>query len=100
MFKDCFGSTHIAEHLQFSIFPLILSFHFNLIWGSFLSSLGTNGLFLGVGLGVNFLGSANKPEQLLFHILCSILVFHFYPSFWLSFTFGAKIGYFGGLEQC
>ena len=43
------GSTHIVEQLSFSIFLSILTFDFDLILGSFLTSWGPNGLFLGLG---------------------------------------------------
>ena len=36
-FKKSFGSTHVVEQLSFSILPLILTFDFDLIFGSFLT---------------------------------------------------------------
>ena len=42
-------STHVVEQLSFSIVPLILTFDFDLISGSFSTVLGPNGLFLGPG---------------------------------------------------
>ena len=41
------GTTHVVEQILFSIVPSILTFDFDLIWGSFLSFLGPNGLFFG-----------------------------------------------------
>ena len=43
--KTILGSTHVVEQLSFSMFPSILKFDFDLIWGP----LGPNGLFLGLG---------------------------------------------------
>ena len=40
-------STHVVEQLLFSMFPLILTFDFHLMLGSFLIFCGPNGLFLG-----------------------------------------------------
>ena len=42
-------STHVVEQLSFSMFLSILTFDFDLILGSFLTFLGPNGLFLGLG---------------------------------------------------
>ena len=46
--KAIFGSTHIVEHLSFSMFLSILTFEFDLILGSFFTFWGPNGLFLGL----------------------------------------------------
>ena len=48
-FEHLFMSTHIVEQLSFSMLPSILTFDFDLILGSFLTILGPNGLFLGLG---------------------------------------------------
>ena len=42
-------STHVVEQLSFSLFLSILTFDFNSIFGSFLTFLGPNGLFFGLG---------------------------------------------------
>ena len=34
-FYNCFGANHIVEQLEFSMFPSILTFDFDLIWGDF-----------------------------------------------------------------
>ena len=47
--KNVLGSTHIVEQLSFSTFPSILTFDFDLTLGSFLTFLGPEGLFLGLG---------------------------------------------------
>ena len=58
--------------------PSILTFEFDLILGSFLTFLGTNGLFLGLGLGSKTVfWSTHVAEQLLFFIVLSILTFDF-----------------------
>ena len=49
--KTFLGSTYVVEQLSFSMFPSILTFEFDLILGSFLTFLGPNGLFLGLGVG-------------------------------------------------
>ena len=41
------GSTNVVEQLSFSMFPLILIFDFDLIFGSFFTVGGPNGVFLG-----------------------------------------------------
>ena len=51
--KTVLGSTHIVEQHLFSIIPLILTFDFDSILGSFSGCFlllgGPNGLFLGLG---------------------------------------------------
>ena len=50
--------------------PLILTFDFDLILGSFLTFWGPNGLYLGLGKGsITVLGSTHVVEQLLFSML-------------------------------
>ena len=58
--------------------PLILTFDFDLISGSFLTFWGPDGLILGLGLGSKtVLGSIHVVEQLSFSMLPSILTFDF-----------------------
>ena len=45
--KIVLGSTHIVQHLLFSLCPSILAVNFDLILGFVLDFLGPNGLFLG-----------------------------------------------------
>ena len=72
------GSNHVVEQLLFSMIPSILTFEFDLILGSFLTFLGPNGLFLGLGLGSKTVfWSTHVAEQLLFFIVLSILTFDF-----------------------
>ena len=47
--KTVFGSTHVVEQLLFSIVPIILTFDFDLILGSFFTFRGPNGYFWGWG---------------------------------------------------
>ena len=49
--KTVLGYTHAVEQLSFSMFPLILTFDFDLIFGSFFTFGGPNGLFLGLWKG-------------------------------------------------
>ena len=44
--QSVMGSAHVVEQLIFSIVPLILTFDFDLIFGSFLTFWGSNELFL------------------------------------------------------
>ena len=58
--------------------PLIVTFNFDLILGSFLTFWGPNGLFLGSGKGSNtVLGSTHVVEHLSFCMFPSILTFVF-----------------------
>ena len=45
--KIFLGSTHVVEQLLFSIVSSILTFDFYIIFGSFFTFWGPNGLFLG-----------------------------------------------------
>ena len=45
------GTTHVVEQLSFSLFVSILTFNFDLIFGSFLNFWGPNRLFLGLKKG-------------------------------------------------
>ena len=47
--KTVLGPPHEVEQLSFSMLPSILTFVFDLILGPFLTFLGPNGLFLGLG---------------------------------------------------
>jgi len=58
------------------MFPAILTFDFDLIFGSFSTFWGTNGHFLGLGkVSKTILGSTHVVEQLSFSMLPSILTF-------------------------
>ena len=52
------GSTHVVEHLLFSMFPSILLFDFDLIFWSSLTFWGPNGLFLGLGMVQKLFGGS------------------------------------------
>ena len=68
--KTVLGSPHVVEQLSFSMIPSILTFDFDLIWGSFFTFLGPYGLFLGLGKGSEtVLGSTHVVEQLSFSII-------------------------------
>ena len=51
--KTVFGSTYVVKQLVFFMFSSILTFHFDLILGSFFTFWGPNGLFLRLGKGSN-----------------------------------------------
>ena len=71
-------STNVVEQLSFSMFPSILTFDFDLILGSFLTFLGPNRLFLGLGKGSKtVLGCPHEVEQLSYSMLPSVLTFDF-----------------------
>ena len=73
------GSTYVVEQLSSSLFLSILTFDFDLILESFLTFLGPNGPFLGLGKGSNTdLGSTHVVEQFSFSMFLSILIFDFY----------------------
>ena len=64
------GSTHVVEQLSFSMFPSILTFDFDSIFGSFLIFWGHNGLFLMLGEGLQtVLGCTHVVDQLSFCML-------------------------------
>ena len=72
------GSTHLVEQLLFLMFPPILIFDFDLIFGSFLTFWDPNGLFLGVGYGLKTVfGSTHVVEQLSFCMCPSMVIFVF-----------------------
>ena len=79
------GSSHVVEQLSFSLFLSILTLDFNLIFGSFLTFWGPNGLFLGLGKGAKtVLGSTHVVVQLSFCMFPSILALVF-TKFWGHF---------------
>ena len=66
--------THIAKQLLFSMLPVILTFEFDLILGSFFTFLGSNWPFLGLEKGSKTcFWSTNMDKQLLSLRLPSIL---------------------------
>ena len=83
------------------MFPSVLTFDFDLIWGSFLTFWGPNGLFFGVGVGYKntVLGSTRVVEQLSFSMFPSILTFDFDLIFGSFLTFGVPNGLFFGLGK-
>ena len=83
----------------FISFLSILTFDFNLIFGSFLTFLGPNGLFLGLGKGPKtVLGSTYVVKQLSFSMFLSILTFDFALILgYFFFTFWGPSGLFLGL---
>ena len=44
--KTVLGSAHLVEQLLFSMFPSILIFDFDILFGSFFTFWGPDGLFL------------------------------------------------------
>ena len=57
-------STHVVQQLSFSLFLSILTFEFDLILLSFFTFWGSNGLFFGLGEGLQtVLGSTQVVEQ-------------------------------------
>ena len=92
------GSSHVVEQLSFSLFLSILTFDFNLIFGSFLTSWGPNRLFFWVGEGFKtVLGSTHVVEQLSFSRSPSILTFDFELILGSFFTFWGPNRLFLGL---
>ena len=72
------GSTHVVEQLSFAFLLSILTFDFDLIFGSFLMFLGPIGLFLDlvsrdVPTGY-FVSSGGYPN-----VFCALLVHHSLP---------------------
>ena len=93
------GSTHVVKQLSFSMLLSILTFDFDLIFGSFFVFLGPNGLFWGLGKGSkNVLGSTHVVKQLSFCMLSSFLIFDFYLILVSFFTFLGPNGPFLGLR--
>ena len=63
--KNVLRSSPVVKQLLFSLFLSILIFDFDLILGSFLSFLGPNRLYFGLGKGsTTVLGSTHVVEQL------------------------------------
>ena len=78
--------------------PLILTFEFDLIFGSFFTFWGPNGLFFGLGKSPNtVLGSTHLVEQLYFSMLPLILTFDFELILGSFFNFWGPNGLFLGL---
>ena len=78
--------------------PSILKFDLDLSLGSFLTFWGPNGLFLGLGRGLNsVLGSTHVVEQLSFSTFLSILTFDFDLNLGSFSTFWGPNGVFLGL---
>ena len=92
------GCTHVVKQLLFSMFSFILTFNFDLIFGSFLTFWGPNGQFLGLGKGPKTgLGSTHVVKQLSFSLFLSILTFDFDSIFGSFVTFWGPNGLFLGL---
>ena len=80
--------------------PSILTFDFDLIFGSFLAFWGPNGLFLGLGRGsTTVLGSAHVDKQLSISMFLSFLTFDFDLILWSFLTFLGPNGLFLGLGK-
>ena len=92
------GPSRVVEQLSFSMLPLILTFDFDLILGSFLTFWGPNGLSLGLGYGsTTVLRSTYVVEQLSFSFFLSILTFTFDLILGSFLTFWGPNGLFLGL---
>ena len=82
------------------LFFSILTFEFDLIFGSFLTFWGRNGLFLASGWGSKtVLGFTHVDEQLSFSMLPSFLTFDFDSILSSCLTFWGPNWLFLGLEQ-
>ena len=76
--KKVLWFTHVVEPLSFSMFPLILSFDFDLILGSFFDFLGPLWAFFGFNVGFKkCFGSTHVVEHLSFSMISWILTFEF-----------------------
>ena len=93
------GSFHVVEQLWFSFFLSILTFDFDLIFGSFLTFWGPNGLLLGLGRGPNTVGNTHVVEQLYFSMFPWILTFDFDLILGSFLTFLGPNGLFLGLGR-
>ena len=90
-------STHVVECLLFSIVLSILTFDFDLIFGSFLTFWGPNRQFLGSGYSSrSAFGSTDIVKQLLFSIVPSILTLDFDLILGSFLTFSGFVGLFLG----
>ena len=74
--KHFFRSTLVGEQLSFSMFPSILTFEFDLIFGSFLNFWGPNGLFLEIWYGSTTVLGLLIAEQDMLSMSLSILAFY------------------------
>ena len=91
--KTVFGSTYVVKQLVFFMFSSILTFHFDLILGSFLTFWGLNGPFLGLGSGSTTVsGSTHVVEQFSFSMFPSNLTFDFDINLGSFFTFWGPNG--------
>ena len=91
-------STHVVEHLSYSMFLSILTVEFDLILGFFFTFWGPNGQFLGLRKSSKtVLESTHVVEQLSLSMFLSILAFDFDIIFELFFTFLSLNGLFLGL---
>ena len=86
------------------MFPSILTFDFDLFFGSFLRFWGHNELFFGLGKGSKtVLGSTHVVEQLSFCLSLSILIYVFTQFLGLFLIFGALMGHlrsWGWFDNC
>ena len=91
------GSNHVVEQLSFSMFLSILTFQFDIIFGSFFTFWGPNRLFLGLGKSsTTVLGSTHVVEQVSFSLFLSILTFYFDLFLGSFLTFWGPNGLFLG----
>ena len=73
-----FGSTLLVQQLLFSLFPSILTFDFDLIWGLFCLFGAKNRLFRGLGSGSNcFWVYSYSATTFIFFLFPSILTLDF-----------------------
>ena len=90
-------STLVVEQLLFFVIRSILTFDFDLIWGSFFTFWGPDGQFLGSMKGSKtVLRCTHVVEQLSFSMLPSILTFDFDLILGSFLLFGALMSYFWG----
>ena len=93
--KTVLGSTHAVKQLAFSLFLSILTFDFDLIFGSFFTFGGPNGFFFWVEEKFKIvLGSTHVVEQFSFCMFSSILIFDFYLVLGSFLNFWTLLGYF------
>ena len=73
-----FHFTYVVEQLLFPMFSSILTFDFDLFWGSFFTLWVPNCLFLGLEYGsTTILGSTHVVKQPSFSMIPSILTSNF-----------------------
>ena len=88
----CLGSTYVVQQLSFSMFPLILTFEFDLIFRSFWLFGALMGYFFEDLDGVKKLSYI--VEQISFSMFPSILIFDFYLILGSFFSFWGPNGLF------